>query len=266
MVARGVPGTAIKTYTYVTKSDRILPEDLQDARAALKLFEGAKWTRMDKADPNQFWATLGMDNLTERQIETAVSLYIALLILIQLVVIGHRPQHSSMAEMKQQILYPVSTTKFVLMSIVTMNTYTLYWFWQNWRWLRVVNDQDVSPFWRGFVFSGIWNFSLFSRIVTQNSPSGVHTARWAMPLAVAYLIISIFDRVISRSDAPLILSLICLFLSVLVVIPILREVLRKNEINGKWVKRNSKFGWKANTALALWSPIFVLFLIGVFDS
>ena len=265
MVARGEPGTATKTYTYVTKSDRILPEDLQQVRTALKEIDEIEWTRLDVPDSNAFWKTLGLENMSEQDIGTAFSVYIAALILVQLLVVSYKPQQPDQTEMKHQVLYPVTTTKFLIMSLGTMGVYTSYWFWQNWRWLRDMNDQNVSPFWRGFVFPALWNFGLFSRIVTQEPTGRKSIARLAIPLAIAILLLDLF-QVADFSDEFLGLTFIAMILAVLAVIPIQREVLRKNEANGKWIARNSRFGWKAITALILWMPVMAMTIVGLVAS
>ena len=133
------------------------------------------------------------------------------------------------------------------------------------KWFRDVEGQNISPFWRGLVFSEIWNFNLFSRIVRQGPVKSGQLTGWALPLALAFLVLALVDRVFSRSEYLPLVSLGCTFMSIVVVVPIQREVLKKNDRNKKWVKRNSEFGWQAVAAMLLWAPLVSLSVIGLFS-
>lgn len=60
-------------------------------------------------------------------------------------------------------LFPVGTSKFVVLSLVTFGIYELYWIYQNWTRIRRTSGEILSPFWRTF-FAPVFAFSLFARI------------------------------------------------------------------------------------------------------
>lgn len=68
--------------------------------------------------------------------------------------------------------FEVSTTKFVVMSIVTFGIYDVYWFYQHWQHERARTGEDLSPFWRT-LFAPIMAFSLFLRIDSAAEEAGV---------------------------------------------------------------------------------------------
>jgi hypothetical protein len=90
-------------------------------------------------------------------------------------------------------LFPVSLSKFAVMSICSFGIYELYWCYQNWTRLRDREGLLVSPFWRAF-FAPLWGFSLFGRIRDLADSEGVETG-WSAPvLATLYLVLSISWR------------------------------------------------------------------------
>lgn len=258
--ARGKPGTSTWTYSYVTKSDRILSKTWSDARQALKGLDDTRWVRLDRPDEGALVTRIGLDNLSEDDWIAVVVAYMVVVVLLMVIYVSYRA-HPTEAEMKLQILYPVSTAKFLIMSVGTLSFYSFYWLWQNWRWLRDVDDQNVSAFWRGLALPALWNFSLFRHIAEQTPAARPALTRLAIPLATLYLLLSIAGQVFDGEDSPLSLTLLFMLLPVLVVLPFQREVLRKNADNQKWVARNSRFEWQAIVTLLLWLPI--LFLMGV---
>ncbi len=64
------------------------------------------------------------------------------------------PEHS---------FFPVSTAKFVAMSIFTFGIYPIYWSYKNWQRIKARSREDISPFWRAF-FAPFFGFALFERV------------------------------------------------------------------------------------------------------
>ena len=44
--------------------------------------------------------------------------------------------------------FPVSVAKMAILSFVTFNLYPVYWFYQNWRLVKMREGSDILPFWR----------------------------------------------------------------------------------------------------------------------
>ena len=59
--------------------------------------------------------------------------------------------------------FPVSTTKFLLLSVCTLGLYELYWFYKNWQLIQAREGVSVSPFWRAF-FAFFFCYQVFTRI------------------------------------------------------------------------------------------------------
>jgi len=82
--------------------------------------------------------------------------------------------------------FPVSTTKFIVMSVATGGLYELYWSYRNWKFVKHHESRKIMPFWRAF-FVLFFHYDLLKTIKRD---LGVrvpvdYSAGW---LTVAYLV------------------------------------------------------------------------------
>jgi len=89
--------------------------------------------------------------------------------------------------------FAVGTHKFIVLSIFTLGLYDLYWSYRNWKQLKSVSGDRVSPFWRAF-FAPFWAVSLFNRVHDAATAAGVRICWRAGPLGILYLILSMTWR------------------------------------------------------------------------
>jgi hypothetical protein len=135
-------------------------------------------------------------------------------------------------------LFPVSTTKFVVMSTFTFSFYYLYWIYANWSRISYNQSIALSPFWRMF-FSGIWNFSLFGQI---------RDLAWDRQIEVGwnpilFAVLTLIGSLLGRADGPLGLVATMTFL---LAIPINQTAQKINAHHSGTVAepRNDRFsGW-----------------------
>lgn len=88
--------------------------------------------------------------------------------------------------------FPVSTLKFLVMDIATGGIYELYWFYKNWKYLKVRFGFKLSPFWRTF-FAPLFCYDLMKRVredVSARVPAD-YAAGW---LATAYFLLNMAWR------------------------------------------------------------------------
>ncbi|MCK5179252.1 MAG: hypothetical protein KAR32_06945 [Candidatus Omnitrophica bacterium] len=94
--------------------------------------------------------------------------------------------------------FSVSTQKMVVMSLLTFGVYDVYWFYRNWRAIKVQEDKKISPFWRA-VFCVIFCYTLFKRIINsavEKGYKGVHSPGELALLYIAFVIVA------SRAPSP----------------------------------------------------------------
>jgi transglutaminase-like putative cysteine protease len=91
--------------------------------------------------------------------------------------------------------YPVSLWKLWVLSVVTFGIYTAYWFYRNWKYLKVKEDSSIMPVARS-IFSLFWYYPLYRKLVAEqtNNPQslGLPTKAFAIGLAILYFLTQIF--------------------------------------------------------------------------
>ena len=85
--------------------------------------------------------------------------------------------------------FPVSTQKFILLSICSFGIYHAYWHYENWRRIKSRSGEDISPFWRTF-FLPLYSFSLFARICNTSALEGMRVDLNPYALAAIYLLLN----------------------------------------------------------------------------
>jgi len=84
----------------------------------------------------------------------------------------------------------VAPLKFAILSVATLGLYEMFWFYQNWKYVRQRDASQIRPFWRA-VFSPLWCFSLARDL-------GNHDDRWttarAGMVAAAYASLVLASR------------------------------------------------------------------------
>jgi len=106
--------------------------------------------------------------------------------------------------------FSVSTQKLVIMWILTLGFYELYWFYQNWRSIKIQEEKKLSPFWRA-IFSVFYCYTLFKRIIRSANEKGHKGKNTPGTLAMAYIF---FVIVTSKAPSPYD------FMGILTIVPI----------------------------------------------
>lgn len=123
------------------------------------------------------------------------------------------------------VFFPVSTLKLVVMSLCTLGLYEVYWFYMNWRFVKLRDRSDIWPLPRA-IFGFFFCFAMFDRMRRDGNarslgnppPMGPLTALWIVVtlcwklpdpywlvsyLAVAALVpVQIYVNRINAMDAP----------------------------------------------------------------
>jgi hypothetical protein len=77
----------------------------------------------------------------------------------------------------------VSALKFIIFSALSFGIYDVFWFYRNWRFIKMRDGSNIMPFWRA-IFSPIWCYSLTRDIARTAGISGISTA---VAVAIVYL-------------------------------------------------------------------------------
>lgn len=89
------------------------------------------------------------------------------------------------------LYFPVSPLKLVVMSVCTIGIYELYWQYKNWSLIKEREKLDIRPFWRAW-FAFFFCYPLFKRIRTTAQSLNMKRSIAAGPLAVGWIIVTLF--------------------------------------------------------------------------
>ncbi len=93
--------------------------------------------------------------------------------------------------------YAVAPYKFMLLSILTFGLYFVYWFYRNWRQIKIVDNEDTWPPARGFFYI-FFTHSLLAD-VDANFVSQGRTYEWKPTLiATVFVILTLASNFMSR--------------------------------------------------------------------
>lgn len=84
--------------------------------------------------------------------------------------------------------FAISPKRLALLSILTLGTYEIYWFYKNWEAVKKAEGQKVSPFWRA-IFVIFYCHSLFKKVLASAKSSGYQNSYSPGWLATAYILL-----------------------------------------------------------------------------
>jgi len=73
------------------------------------------------------------------------------------------------------------------MSVLTFGLYLVYWFYKNWKAIKLQEKEYLHPLWRAW-FSVIYSYSLFKRILGSSEKQGYKDAYGAKTLYFTYVL------------------------------------------------------------------------------
>ena len=162
----------------------------------------------------------------------------------------------------QVILHPVSMKKFLILTIATLGTYQIYWFYKNWQWVLSVKNEQIWPAVRSF-FAGIMNFALFPKIAEESDGNGY---KWypalALPLAFLFFAGNVLDRAIARIDSMPDWAALVSVASMFISLPVAMQVKKINSHHPELIANNSKFTWRSYGLIGVFFPIAFLSYLG----
>lgn len=143
-----------------------------------------------------------------------------------------RPVQSATAprrpESTRASFFYISTGMFVVLMIASAGLFSVYWMYQNWRYLRDHGRRGISPFWRS-MFSVIWVYDLFSSI--KDHPESLATrvrSYSAGAAAIGYIVAVLVSNALAASDSLVWLSVAVSFLGVACMLPVQKFIARVN--------------------------------------
>ncbi len=154
------------------------------------------------------------------------------------------------------IFFPVSIAKLVVLSVCSLGTYDVYWFYKNWQLVRTREHSDISPFWRA-VFAYFFCYALFKQIRDYDRQIGDTGTLPAGALATGWIVVTLLWQM----PDPYWLAAL---LSVVFMLPAQIVANRINSVAAPDHDRNTRFTVWNWLTVALGGAILVLDAVGEF--
>lgn len=155
----------------------------------------------------------------------------------------------------KQIYFPVSSLKFILMSICTLGIYPVYWSYKNWRYIKSRDHSNISPIWRA-IFYPVWYYSLLTDI-NSNSKNIIYKV-------FLVVILLCFSFVSMLPDPYWLLSLL-MFLPIMPAVYTISKINVSREVNKKYYSHRP-VNYVAYFFGGILMLIITLLVIGFFPS
>lgn len=162
----------------------------------------------------------------------------------------------SVPDADKQMFFPVSIVKLIVLDTLFFGIYAIFWMFMNWKYLKEKHEVNCLPGVRA-IFSPIFFFALAPKMVELVTKNGGK----APPLPVVALpIIFAGCNFLGRFEHP-----ICVFLSVLSVVPLVMLQKGVIEINGGPAAiTNKKFSVINWVFVVIGGLLWALVLFGMF--
>jgi peptidoglycan/LPS O-acetylase OafA/YrhL len=165
-------------------------------------------------------------------------------------------------------LFTTQRRKMIILSVCTLNMYSVYWFYKHWTAQRINGGRDCIPVLRA-IFQIFFVFSLFSTIKYDAEFKKLAVAWSAGWLAAFYILCTIAGSIIERFgdntqnlSSYTLISLVCYLLP---IIPLVLVQQTANELNGdpKGLK-NATLSWQNWIFIILGILWWLLVMVGLF--
>lgn len=175
------------------------------------------------------------------------------LLAILFVLISWRRESRRRPQFENAQYFPVSLSKFLILSIATFGLYDCYWMYRNWAYIKKRDALNVMPIVRG-IFDVFWFLPLFDQLkkdsIKEYGKNKVLATGFAIVIGIAILVITCLSAWGKVREADFLL----LFLPVLLV-PLVSYINHVNGDDSEALAYNSKWHIKHFVLVLLFLPM-----------
>ena len=103
---------------------------------------------------------------------------------------------------KDIAFFNISPARLVMLSLITLNIYSLYWFYRNWVAIKEAENRPIWPFWRA-IFYLFFTHSLFKKVYRAANNKGYQQKVPSWYWATAYITLILTARLMAQYIAAL---------------------------------------------------------------
>ncbi|ARU29372.1 TonB family protein [Cellvibrio sp. PSBB006] len=149
------------------------------------------------------------------------------------------------------VFYPISVVKVITLLFFTLGTYSCYWFYRNWSYIKRKDQRNISPFWRA-VFESFWFYPIAYRIANSDEPKQQNMPRSAWILGVFAVLYFISALLMDK------FILIGLALGSALLVILVRQVNAYQQSSAEIYSHHSRWKLRHFLLLIAFSPLFLL--------
>ncbi len=165
----------------------------------------------------------------------------------------------------EAIYFPVSVSKFLILSCATFGLYPVFWMLKFWFWTRRNETGGIWPVWRT-IFAPLWLYPAFRRANNRLGVLGKSLPVWlGVAGAAGYLLVHFLETALGESLNAAEFMLLLVVLPLLGGICFLPGVVAVNRSNyGNHIALNSRWSLWNYSAVLLYLSLLSIILIGGF--
>ena len=149
------------------------------------------------------------------------------------------------------VFFPVSISKFVIMSTVTLGFYQIFWFYKNWQLIKSRDGSKIVPIARA-IFAIFFIYPLIDRIKKLANSSNISTNYNSTLIVMIWIAFRILSR-FSSEFLPLSIDILVDFMFALVLIPVQKTVNKLNLAIAPRHDLNDRFSAWNIVAIVAWA-------------
>jgi len=249
--------TLTLNYEYSAKVDHVPAEKIDTYIAARKLLRTNTYYGIMKYGENT--NIVENESADETSANWVEIIGLAYLLAFGAMIISWRMESRSRPDFANVNFYPISLSKFLTLSIVTLGTYDAYWMYRNWKAIKQRQGIEIIPIARGF-FTIFWFFPLFNQLKEDSIERFNKNKVVATYLAVIFAILYFLVSVIYQRVDHYILTLLVLLLP-LIFIPFQNYINSINADDMSCYHYNSKWCIRNTMAVLMFTPLLGFTLI-----
>ena len=252
------------TFDYKSKTDHIPSAEIDKYIAARDILRKNAYYGLTKYANNEENTTEALDenNTFNTWQNWILILSVSYLSGLLFIIISWRVESRKRPEFPENQFFPISLTKFLTLSLVTIGTYNAYWMYRNWLAIKQ-SDQSgqsgIMPIARGF-FLIFWFYPLFTAL-KNDSENRFGNNKVMLPfLAVLFAVLYICISFSSKYFEVYIVNILVFLLPTL-FIPFVHYINTVNGNNSSSYHYNSAWNVRSVIAVIIFSPIAAYSLV-----
>lgn len=224
-------------YRYRSLKDAVQPEDLAEYLAALDRVEDELDYYLSESYAQAGSLSSGEAALYWIRTHAVLVLVLAMLVVLIYCLIEWRMESRKYGTIEDGLYFPVSLPKLFVLSVATGGLYQLYWFYQNWKYVKTRNNSAIMPFWRA-LFAPIWFYPLYRDLKSDSRERFgkvlLPAAPWVVLLLLLYIGLNVMESFDDFFELLNLLSIICL-------LPFANYILHINRDRPEILRRHSRW-------------------------